>query len=215
MLDIDAEIGYSRDVPLHRVRLSVSAHEAVLVRGPNGAGKSTLLSTIAGVRRPLKGNVTIRGVPTWSSRSKRDIGYVTDPPHLFEELTPAEHLELARSLWNAARVPATGRERVGRILDGTPELAAAMLSLGQRKRVGVALALLHSPVLWVLDEPFNGLDDASASTLRDLMHQHLELGGAVICASHDEDALKHADVTIVELNGRVEREGKEKAHGLG
>lgn len=214
MLDIDAEIGYARDAPLHRVRLSISEHEAVLVQGPNGAGKSTLLSTVAGIRRPLKGDVTARGVPTWSSRSKRDIGYVTDPPNLFEELTPSEHLELARSLWNAARVPATG-EHVGKILDGIPELAAAMLSLGQRKRVGVALALLHSPALWVLDEPFNGLDEVSASALRDLLHQHLELGGAVICASHDEDALQHADVTIFELGGKAEPGRKEKANGLG
>lgn len=215
MLDIDAEIGYSKRAPLHHVRLSVSEHEAVLVRGPNGAGKSTLLSTIAGIRRPLSGVVTMRGVATWSTRSKRNIGYVTDPPNLFEELTPSEHLELARSLWDAARIPTTGRASVGKILDGTPELAATMLSLGQRKRVGVALALLHSPDLWVLDEPFNGLDDASASALRDLMHQHLERGGAVICASHDEHALQFAGVTVFELGGKTEPRREEQARELG
>lgn len=114
-----------------------------------------------------------------------------------------EHLELACSFWNAARFPTPGMDSARRILVDTPELASRMLSLGQRKRVGVALALLHSPTLWVLDEPFNGLDEASAATLRDLLRQHLEGGGAAICASHDEGALRYADVTILDLGKNV------------
>lgn len=70
------------------MNLVVAAGDVVLLQGPNGVGKSTLLPTIAGVRRPLSGRALLRGRPTWSTRAKRDLGYVTDPPHLFEELTP-------------------------------------------------------------------------------------------------------------------------------
>lgn len=199
VLVVDAEIGYSRGVVLHRARFHVAPGEALLVRGPNGVGKSTLLSTIAGVRRPLRGSVNVRGSRATASAAKRSIGYVTDPPHLFEELSPGEHLELARSLWAAAKVPTNGADLSGRILDRTPDLPAAMLSLGQRKRVGIALGLLHAPPLWVLDEPFNGLDASSVDVLRGLMIGHLAEGGAVVCATHDEKALEAIEPRVLDL----------------
>ncbi|MFB8892375.1 MULTISPECIES: heme ABC exporter ATP-binding protein CcmA [Microbacterium] len=190
---------------LHRARFEVAPGEVMLVRGPNGAGKSTLLSTIAGVRRPLRGSTTVGGAQAAASAAKKDIGYVTDPPHLFEELTPGEHLELARSLWAAAKIGTGGAELSGRILDGTPDLPAAMLSLGQRKRVGIALALLHAPTLWVLDEPFNGLDASSVSVLRELLTSHLAQGGAVVCATHDEEALRAVEPRVLDLGDPASR----------
>lgn len=137
--------------------------------------------------------------------AKQDIGYVTDPPHLFEELTPGEHLELARSLWAAAKIGAGGGELSGRILDRTPDLPAAMLSLGQGKRLGIALALLHAPALWVLDEPFNGLDASSVSVLRDLLTGHLARGGAVVCATHDVDAFEAIEPRVLDLGDGASR----------
>lgn len=203
VLVLDAQIGYDRRAALLRARIDVAPGEALLVRGPNGAGKSTLLSTIAGVRRPLSGLVEVAGVRADRSAAKRHIGYVTDPPYVFEELTPAEHLELARSLWASARVPTAGAELSGRILDATPDLPAAMLSLGQRKRLGLALALLHGPRLWVWDEPFNGLDAASVETARHLVRHHLSSGGALICATHDEGALGDVLPRVIELSDAV------------
>ncbi|MBT1636939.1 ABC transporter ATP-binding protein [Clavibacter michiganensis] len=199
MLEVDAEIGYAHGAAIQRVRLLVAPGEFVLVRGPNGVGKSTLLSTVAGIRAPLAGTVTVAGRPTQSSRARHDIGYVTDPPNLFEELTPAEHLRLAMSLWRASRLPVTGMAAAAGVLEGTPELPATMLSLGQRKRLGIALAVLHGPRLRVLDEPFNGLDDASCRRLRGSIDEHLGRGGAVVCATHDVDALDRPDATVLEL----------------
>lgn len=201
MLVVDAEVGYARGAGLQRVDLQLAAGDVLLVRGPNGVGKSTLLSTVAGLRPPLEGTVTVGGQPTTSTGARRRIGYAIDPPHLFEELTPREHLALARSLWESARVPVEGGAS-GAILEGTPDLSAGMLSLGQRKRLGLALALLHEPWLWVLDEPFNGLDEACARRLRAQMDRHVADGGAVLCATHDEAALGLPDVRVLELESR-------------
>lgn len=188
-----------RGAGLHHVRLEAGPGELVIVRGPNGAGKSTFLSTVAGVRLPLAGRVLVEGRRASSTRARRSTGYVTDPIHLFEELTPGEHLALARSMWAAARVPTAGAEVSGALLDATPELPAGMLSLGQRKRVGLALAVLHLPPVWVLDEPFNGLDAASAVRLRAAIATHLVDGGVVLCATHDENALGQFDATVLEI----------------
>ncbi|MFJ6418684.1 ATP-binding cassette domain-containing protein [Paeniglutamicibacter sp. NPDC091659] len=199
VLKIDAEIGYARGAVIQRVRLDVAPGDVILVRGANGVGKSTLLSTVAGNRPPLDGTVVVEGHRTDSTRAKRHIGYVTDPPNLFEELTPDEHLKLAISLWTAARIPIAGAEISSAILEGTPDISASMLSLGQRKRLGLALAVLHRPWLWLLDEPFNGLDEASSARVRQQIATHLGEGGAVLCATHDEGALGRRDARILEL----------------
>ncbi len=188
MLEIEAEIGHRRGHALHAVRLSVAPGEAVLVRGPNGVGKSTLLATIAGLRRPLAGTVRVDGSPTARAAVKRSIGYVTDPPTMFEELSPSEHLHLVASLWRAARVNVSFDGDCGRLLDGVPDLPARMLSLGQRKRLAIRQAVLHEPWLWVFDEPFNGLDADAGAIVSDLVSEHLERGGAVIGAAHGDAA---------------------------
>lgn len=197
---IHATIGHRPGAALFPLRVTVSPGEVVLVRGPNGAGKSTLLATIAGLRRPLTGQVVTNGHRASSTRAKRGIGYVTDPPSLFEELTPGEHLELAASLWSAAKVPASGADRSARFVMNVPERAAGLLSLGQRKRLGIAIALLHGPRVWILDEPFNGLDRAGAETLRTEIDAHLDDGGIVLCATHDDAALQRTDATVLDVS---------------
>ena len=199
VLDINATIGYSRDLVLFRLSLQVTSGEAIRVRGRNGAGKSTLLSTIAGIRPAVSGDVTVFGIQTRAHQAQRHIGYVTDPPNLFEELSSREHIELATKMWAAAKIPTSGDSVSFALLDGIPNLPAEMLSLGQRKRLGVALSLLHAPELWLLDEPFNGLDMESANLLRAEMGAHLNRGGALLCATHDEGALEGLPSTILDI----------------
>jgi len=199
ILEMDAQIGHRPDAPLHRIDMRAAPGDIVLVQGPNGAGKSTLLATIAGLRKPLSGRVVVDGHRASARRAKRHIGYVTDPPYLFEELTPGEHLDLVASLWTAVAVPMHGMGMSTQFVSGVPERSVSMLSLGQRKRVGIALAMLHAPRLWVLDEPFNGLDAAGAHTLRSCIDEHLAGGGTVVCATHDRTALRRDDATVLEM----------------
>ncbi len=185
VLEIDADVGYPHAAVLEDVRLEVRPGEAVTLVGRNGSGKTTLLRTVAGLLRPRRGQVLVDGRPAVEQSSRRSVGYVPDPPPLYEELSPWEHLELLQRLWGTA----VDDEALGEAVE-TFDLLDVLtqrcdsLSLGTRKRVGVALALLHRPRLVLLDEPFNGLDAASTEGLRAVLREHLAAGGAVLASTH-------------------------------
>lgn len=88
-------------------------------------------------------------------------------------------------------------------IEHVPERPASSLSLGQRKRISLALAVLHDPALLVLDEPFNGLDAAGSETLQQLLVRHCARGGSVICATHDTSAIDAVRPRVVDLRPRT------------
>jgi ABC-2 type transport system ATP-binding protein len=157
--------------------------------GPNGAGKTTALSMAVGLLRPDAGTARIFGVDVWADpvAAKRLIGVLPDGLALPERLTGPELLTYLGRLRGLDR--ATVAARAAELLE-VLDLAAAERTLvtdysaGMRKKITLATALLHTPRLLVLDEPFEAIDPVSAATIRAILQRFVDAGGSVVISSH-------------------------------
>jgi ABC-2 type transport system ATP-binding protein len=157
--------------------------------GPNGAGKTTALSMAVGLLRPDGGGARIFGVDVWArpEEAKAMVGVLPDGLSIPERLTGRELLTYMGLLRGLDRVTVAER---GQELLGVLELLEAERTLvidysaGMRKKIGLAMALLHAPKLLVLDEPFEAVDPVSASTIRTILRRFVASGGAVVLSSH-------------------------------
>lgn len=159
--------------------------------GPNGAGKTTALSMAVGLLRPSAGRALVHGVDVWGDpiAAKRLLGVLPDGLALPERLTGGELL----TYWGRFRqLPApTVADRTAELLrvlelDEAEELGTLVgeYSTGMRKKIGLATALLHSPRLLVLDEPYEAVDPVSARVLTAILRRFTDSGGSVIISSH-------------------------------
>jgi heme exporter protein A len=155
-----------------------------LLEGPNGAGKSTLLSIIGTVLAPSSGVVTYDPVGSERELVRAHIGWVAHDSHCYRELTGRQNVELAARLQGVEPAEAWQRvvERVGAQAFG--ERRFSTLSRGQRQRISLARALVHTPSVLLLDEPWTGLDAASAQRLEDVLIAERERGTLIIVVSH-------------------------------
>lgn len=166
----DVSIGYSGKVAVDKVDLSVQAGEFVSIIGPSGCGKSTLLHLLSGLNAPLRGSVSVRGVDSTASMgSALKVGYVFQDHRLLPWRTVAQNLDIAMK---NADVPqgewAQRRSRYLSLLHVADHEASFPLRLsgGQRQRVAIARAMAVSPDVVLMDEPFSGLDEVTARTIR-------------------------------------------------
>jgi sodium transport system ATP-binding protein len=157
--------------------------------GPNGAGKTTALRAVAGLLAVESGRVTIDGldVRRHPIAARARLGVVPEAVGLYDQLTVREHLRYSAEL-NGVREPLL-TSRVDHMLErhGLSPIAhrrAGELSLGQRRRVAVARALVHDPPNIVLDEPTSGLDVPSARQVRRFVRECAQAGCAVVFSSH-------------------------------
>ena len=174
---------YGERLALDRVSLSVAPGERLLLTGGNGAGKTTLLRVLATVLRPHAGEVEIGGhaLPREAGRVRATIGYLGHEPLVYPALTVDENLQLYAALYRVGDGEVDAAlERVG--LERRRRDAAGDLSRGLRQRLGLARALLHRPLLLLLDEPTTGLDDEGRERLRAVLDGH---AGAAVIATHE------------------------------
>ena len=183
------------------------------IAGPNGAGKSTTLRMLTGLLRPDAGTVTLDGVSVWPDplQAKARVGFVPDNPVLFDRLTAAEMLEYAGMLRKMdPAVVAQRSTELLRVLDlaDEAEKLIADFSLGMIKRIGLAVALLHSPRVLILDEPFGALDPVNTQVMEEMLQLYRRGGGTVVFASHVMDVVQRlCDRLVVIGAGRVLAEG--------
>ena len=209
VIEIEAvEKRFGRVRALAGVSLHLQQGSLNLVSGPNGAGKSTLLRVIAALTRPTRGAVRVLDHDLFSSAGapcRRRIGYPGPDAGLYGELTLDENLRFC------ARVHGAPAARVEAAVERL-ELAAirsrpvSKLSLGFRRRAGLARLLVCMPALWLLDEPWNGLDAHAASLLAGVLSEQREAGHSVLVAAHVLG--EHAalfDRTLALCEGRVEK----------
>ena len=159
------------------------------VVGPNGAGKSTLLKILAGLLAPDRGEVRIADLDarTDALRVKQAIGVLPEDLGLFDALTVHEHLELCGPIYGLTRDETRARtDALLRILDldHGRNTFSDQCSHGMRKKTALAMALLHSPRVLLLDEPFEGIDPVSSKTIRDLLTAVAGRGITVLLTSH-------------------------------
>ncbi len=157
--------------------------------GPNGAGKTTTIRMLMGLAPPTSGSIEILGMPLpgRALEVKGKIGAVPDESVLFDRLTGGEFLEFSGRMYGLPREVAAGRARE---LLALFELGAdnrkliAEYSKGMRKRVAMAAALIHRPELFLLDEPFEGVDAMGARMMKDLLLDQVRHGATVFLTSH-------------------------------
>jgi ABC-2 type transport system ATP-binding protein len=158
--------------------------------GPNGAGKTTTIRMLMGVAPPTSGEITILGFPMSEKplEIKRRIGLVPDESLLFDHLTGAEYIEFVGRMQSLGRDVA--RERSRELLDlfqlntGGGKKLISEYSKGMRKRVAMAAALVHRPELYLMDEPFEGVDAVGARLMKDLLQEQVRHGCTVFLTSH-------------------------------
>jgi ABC-2 type transport system ATP-binding protein len=181
------------------IDLEVEAGSVTGLLGPSGSGKTTLMRAIVGVQIVAGGDVTVLGLPAGSPELRRRLGYVTQAPSVYADLTVRENLTyFARIVGvSPARVDAV-LERVA-LRDHAAQVTGA-LSGGERARLSLASALLHEPELLVLDEPTVGLDPVLRRDLWAFFNDLAGGGTTLLVSSHvmDEAARCHALVLLRE-----------------
>lgn len=171
--------------------LSVPAGSFYGVVGPNGAGKTTALSMAVGLLRPSAGTAYVQGLDVWSDpvEAKRRLGVLPDGLALPERLTGGELLTYWGRFRGLSRQTVSARTaELLRILELDEAESLGTLvgeySTGMRKKIGLATALLHTPRVLVLDEPYEAVDPVSARVLTRILRRFTDTGGSVVISSH-------------------------------
>ena len=181
--------------------------------GPNGAGKTTTIRMLIGLAQPTSGTISVLGMrmPGQSYEIRKEIGLVPDDTLLFDHLTGPEYLEFVARMYAMDR--SLARERSAELLD-LFELTEAGRKLigeyskGMRKRVAMAAALIHSPRLYLMDEPFEGVDAVGARLMKDILLEQVRRGATIFLTSHVLDVLERLCDRLAIINkGKLVLEG--------
>jgi ABC-2 type transport system ATP-binding protein len=170
--------------------------------GPSGSGKTTLIRSIVGVQIVESGEVTVLGAPAGSPELRHAVGYVTQSPSVYGDLTVRENLRYF------ARVLDAGSEQVEQAIETVAlgdhaDQVVRTLSGGERSRVSLASALLGQPQLLVLDEPTVGLDPVLRRDLWNTFHELAAAGTTLLVSSHVMDEADRCDELVLLRDGRV------------
>jgi ABC-2 type transport system ATP-binding protein len=190
--------------------LTVPSGQVVGLLGPSGCGKSTLMRSIVGVQQVAAGSVTVCGRPAGSAGLRREVGYVTQAPSVYDDLTVAENLRYFATVVGApASGPSSDVDRVLAQVDLTAQAGtrAGRLSGGQRSRVSLAVALLGTPRLLVLDEPTVGLDPVLRRDLWNLFAEIAATGTTLLVSSHVMDEATRCDRLVLMREGALLADG--------
>jgi len=188
-------LAFGANQVLNDITFSLSPGECVGVEGPNGSGKTTLIRVMATLQRITSGSVTVLPL---EPKPRQEIGLVGHRAALNDFLTLRENLELVAALRG---IPSSEVERTlsATGLDPVADRRADRASQGMRRRTDLARVALTSPKLLLLDEPYNGLDEAAIGIVDQLIKNTRERGGAAVVVSHDPAVLARVTDRVVSL----------------
>lgn len=181
--------GYRRIPVIKHINAQLDPGEVVSLIGLNGAGKSTLLKTILGLIQPLEGEVLLNGISLLDDQMSYagSIGYIPETPILYEELTLREHLEMVAlgyqlplGLIMERAQPMLEKFRLADKLDWFP----THFSKGMKQKVMIICAFVTDATIFIIDEPFLGLDPVGIQDLMNLMRQRAKTGATILFTTH-------------------------------
>ena len=193
--------------------LSFKLHDGEILGliGPNGAGKTTTLKCLMNLVEPSEGEIRIKGFPAGTREAKASIAYIPEIPILYNDLTVREHLKFVTM---AYRVPEKkALERIDRLLkefdlQNRGSETPINFSKGMRKKVSIICALVHNAQVFLIDEPFTGLEPRAVQTLKNSILAAKEAGMSVLFSTHILDmAEKICDKFLILQNGIKIAEG--------
>jgi ABC-2 type transport system ATP-binding protein len=184
------------------VSLQVRRGAVTGLLGPSGSGKTTLMRSIVGVQIVEGGDVTVLGRPAGSSELRRRVGYVTQAPSVYGDLSVRENLSYFARVLDAE--PARVDEVIATVgLEEQADQVVRTGSGGERSRASLATALLNNPEVLILDEPTVGLDPVLRRDLWDTFHELAAGGTTLVVSSHVMDEARRCDDLVLMRDGRI------------
>ncbi|MDB0031734.1 heme ABC exporter ATP-binding protein CcmA [Alphaproteobacteria bacterium] len=174
------------------VSFTVKSGEVMILRGPNGKGKTTLLSNITQLLDPLSGEVKYQGIKIDSYIASQCFLYLGENHFAYDQLSLNQNIDYWLSIHNVNFNKAI-RDQSIKFLFGELNLNKKFyqLSFGQKKKLQLLLLMLVNKPIWILDDPFNGLDNDTIVKITTLLSKKTEKNGAIIIASHQNLAIPH------------------------
>ena len=208
----DLRKSYGLKAAVDGVNLEVPRGSFFGFLGPNGAGKSTTIRMLTGLIPADSGSIEILGLPLPEQEIeiKRRVGLVPDESLLFDRLTGAEFLEFVGRMYGLPRPTAAERARglldLFELLDDRKIISE--YSKGMRKRVAMAASLIHHPDLFLMDEPFEGVDAVGARLMKDILIDQVHRGATIFLTSHVLEVVERlCDRVAIIHNGRIVTNG--------
>jgi len=196
---------FGRQRAVDGVTFALAAGESMALFGPNGAGKTTLLRLLAGLLRPTAGSAVISGSEARGDAHVRGrVGLISHQTMLYPALTALENVEFAARLHGVEsprEASLAALERMG--IAARQASLVKTLSRGMQQRVSIARAIVHSPAVLLLDEPYTGLDASGAAVLSSMLHELRRAGASMLVVTHNvSEGLAVATHATVMLGGR-------------
>ena len=196
--------------------MNIRQGEVVLIKGPNGAGKSTLLRLCAGLLPMRSGIGTVLNFDLRTQRMelRAHIGLLGHRTGLYPDLTVSENLKFWASAYGANDIEVDKAMEFFGLNDRLGSVQVQNLSEGQRRRTSFALLLIKRPSIWLLDEPYAGLDSNGRELVNSSILQASELGTTVLIASHEIDKIGSTqERTLLVKGGRIVSDSNEDSEG--
>jgi|SRR3989344_4931274 len=204
----DLRKNYKKFEALKGISYNVKEGEIFGILGPNGAGKSTMIKILTCFHKPTSGTVKINSIPIKNtSEIKKIIGWVPQDETFYEKLTVEENLEYFASLYNIPKK--LFRQRLDDLLkllqiENKKKAIASSLSGGMKRRLSIAIALIHNPKVIYLDEPTSGVDPVSRRALWNIIKKIKEKSITIIfCTHYMDEAELLCDRIAILMSGKI------------
>jgi ABC-2 type transport system ATP-binding protein len=199
-------------VAVNKVDLEVPGGQIYGFLGPNGSGKTTLIRTLCGLLTPTTGEIDVLGlkIPAEAEALRRKIGYMTQKFSLYDDLSVEENMQFMARIHGLGKQ--AGRRRIEELLDRyalTPmrQRIAAAMSGGQRQRLALAVATLHSPALLFLDEPTSAVDPENRREFWEKLFDLSDAGTTVLVSTHYMDEAERCHQLAILETGHLRKHG--------
>ena len=204
---------FGQKIAVNHLNLTVERGEFFGFLGPNGAGKSTTIKMLTGLLRPTSGAAFVGGVDVWRDpiQARSLMGVLPEYLNLYERLTGREFLTFAGHMYGVPDVDIRRRsEELLNVLTLSDDADKLVIdySVGMRKKVALAAALIHRPQVLFLDEPFEGIDPVSSRVIRDILHDATRHGTTIFFSSHIMEVVERLSTRVGIINqGMLVAEG--------